>query len=110
MGIVRMVVEATTTDAAAEIERKLLVSTKIHRTHFSVLMKSYFANLLTFLKPTASLRRAQEVAALSSTRLPRPDVGGFDNKCLSQCRLIAFSNDFFRCPHENIGEATRVQI
>ena len=37
-------------------------------------------------KSTASLRRAQEVAALSSTRLPRPDVGGFDNKCLSQCR------------------------
>ena len=61
-------------------------------------------------KSTASLRRAQEVAALSSTRLPRPDVGGFDNKCLSHCRLIAFSNDFFRCPHENIGEATRVQI
>ena len=42
-------------------------------------------------KSTASLRRAQEeVAALSSTRLPRPDVGGFDNECLSQCRLIAF--------------------
>ena len=29
-------------------------------------------------------------AALSSTRLPRPDVGGFDNECLTQCRLIAF--------------------
>ena len=36
-------------------------------------------------KSTALLRRAQEVAALPSTRLPRPDVGGFDNECLSQC-------------------------
>ena len=31
-------------------------------------------------KSTASLRRAQEVAALSSTRLPQPDVGSFDNE------------------------------
>ena len=61
-------------------------------------------------KSTALLRRAQEVAALPSTRLPRPDVGDFDNECLGQCRLIAFSNDVFRCPHENIGEATHVQI
>ena len=61
-------------------------------------------------KSTASLRRAQEAAALSSTRLPRPDVGGFDYECLSKCRLIAFSNDYFRCPHEDIGEATLVQI
>ena len=50
VGIVRMVVEATTTDAAAEIERKLFFSTKIHRIHFAVLMNSYFADLLTFLK------------------------------------------------------------
>ena len=41
-------------------------------------------------KSTASLKGAQEAAALSSTRLPRPDVGGFDNECLTQCRLIAF--------------------
>ena len=60
-------------------------------------------------KSTALLRRAQEVAALPSTRLPRPDVGDFDNECLGQCRLIAFSNDVFRCPHENNGEATHVQ-
>ena len=39
-------------------------------------------------KSTASLRRAQEVAALSSTRLPRPDVGGFDNKSMSIDRIL----------------------
>ena len=66
-----------------------------------------------FTEVWAERARLERIAALSSTRLPRPDVGGFDNKCLTclnQCRLIAFSNDFFRCPHENIGEATRVQI
>ena len=39
-------------------------------------------------KSTASLRRAQEAAALSSTRLPRPDVGGFDNKSMSIDRIL----------------------
>ena len=39
-------------------------------------------------KSTASLRRAQEVAALSSTRLPRSDVGGFDNKSMSIDRIL----------------------
>ena len=34
-------------------------------------------------KPTASLRRA-----LCSTRLPRPDVGGFDNKSMSIDRIL----------------------
>ena len=61
-------------------------------------------------KSTALLRRAQEVAALPSTRLPRPYVGDFDNERLGQCRLIAFSNDVFRCPHENIAEATHFRI
>ena len=39
-------------------------------------------------KSTASLMRAQEAAALSSTRLPRPDVGGFDNKSMSIDRIL----------------------
>ena len=39
-------------------------------------------------KSTALLRRAQEVAALPSTRLPRPDVGGFDNKSMSIDRIL----------------------